>query len=576
VPLELSDDQARLLVLLFPQLNGLELELVEDTGDSVRILARTRTQAAVCCGCQRLSERVHDRYRRRLHDLSCGGRPVLVELGVRRFRCETAGCPVATFAEQVDGLTERSQRRSVGLRRLLERVALTAAGRAGARLTAALGAVVSRFTLLRLVRALPDPQVGQVTVLGVDDFAKHKGHSYATVLLDMDDHRVIDVLPDREAGTFARWLIEHPGVQVICRDRAGAYAAGAREGAPGVQQVADRFHLWQSMGEAVEKTVITHRAALREPEPDPDAEKAAVKETAQSADPAGTPVTEPALEPNARSCAPPEPDGVRDVLGRERRLVTRHRERYAAVHALLGEGHSLTEIGRRLGIGQDTVRRFARATSIEEVLFKATHRASILDEFKPYLNQRWNDGVTNAATLHAELRTRGWTGSIQAVRRYVSQFRPADGRTRAARTAARTPAAPATPAPPKPRKVTRWIMTRPDHLTSDEAAHLTRILDRSPELAATATHVHAFATMMTNLQGHNLDQWIDRVRADPLPALHSFATGLQRDHDAVLAGLTLPYSSGAVEGTVCKIKFLKRLMYGRANFDLLRAMALHN
>ncbi|MFL6051817.1 MAG: hypothetical protein ACJ72W_02710 [Actinoallomurus sp.] len=196
------------------------------------------------------------------------------------------------------------------------------------------------------------------------------------------------------------------------------------------------------------------------------------------------------------------------MSGHERRLVARHRERYAAVQALRAEGHSLAEIGRRLGIGQDTARRFARATSVEEVLVKATNRASILDEFKPYINQRWNAGITNAATLHAELQARGWKGDIQTVRRYIRQFRSADGRTRAAQNTQTAPIAPAAPAPPRPRRVVRWIMTRPDHLTGNDAAQLAKLLDRSPALQATTRHVRSFAAMMTERQGHRLDEWI--------------------------------------------------------------------
>jgi hypothetical protein len=138
------------------------------------------------------------------------------------------------------------------------------------------------------------------------------------------------------------------------------------------------------------------------------------------------------------------------------------------------------------------------------VLVKATSRASILDPFKPYINQRWNDGITDAAVLHTELQVQGWKGSIQAVRRYVQQFRPAGGRTRAARTPQRAPA-PAAPAPPKPRRVVRWLMTRPDHLDETGAAHLAQILARSPGLAATAAHVRAFVTMMTEHKGQRLD-----------------------------------------------------------------------
>ena len=193
--------------------------------------------------------------------------------------------------------------------------------------------MVSRFTLIRLVRGLPDPPAGPVTVLGVDDVAKRKGHSYSTVLMDMDSHRLIDMLPDREADTFADWLRAHPGTEVICRDRGGAYARAAREAAPGAVQVADRFHLWQDLAEAVEKTVLACLAALGPPCP--------ARRTRGGG-------------PGRARGAPAEPDGFRDVHGHERRLVARHRERYAAVQALRAEGCSVREIARRLGLARNT------------------------------------------------------------------------------------------------------------------------------------------------------------------------------------------------------------------------------
>jgi transposase len=554
---ELSAGEAGLLVVLFPHLAGLDLVHVDDLGGGVRITARTRTASLACRGCGVVSARVHDRYRRRLADLACGGRPVQVMLEVCRFRCGNPACPVGTFAEQVPGLTGWYQRRTAQLRDLLEKIALALAGRAGSRLAAALGVIVSRFTLIRLVRVLPDPQAGPVAVLGVDDVAKRKGHSYATVLMDMDTHELIDMLPDREAETFADWLRAHPGTEVICRDRGGAYARAAREAAPAAVQVADRFHLWQDLAEAVEKTVLACIAA-KDPPPGP-----------------GSP-EDPGTAASPEAPAPAQPDGFRDVHGHDRKLVARHRERYTAVQALRTEGCTVSEIARRLGLSRNTADRFARAASIDEVLVKATSRPAILDPFKPYLGQRWNQGITSAAALHQEIRARGWKGEVQAVRRYVRQFRTADGRDRKAQAQPQL-TAPDTPPPPKPRQVTRWIMTRPDHLAASDAANLARLLAASPALAAAAGHVRSFASMMTRRQGLlALEDWLTAVEAGDHPALHSFARGIRRDQQAVTAGLALTYSSGALEGKNCKIKYLKRLMYGRANFDLLRKMALLN
>ncbi|MFE9883383.1 ISL3 family transposase, partial [Streptomyces sp. NPDC005784] len=499
--------------LWFHQVDGVLIERVVVEGELVVVRARVSAERAGCPACGAVSSRVHSRYVRRLADGAVGGRPVVIELQVRRFRCRQRACSQATFAEQVNGLTFRHGRRSAGLQAVLERLAVMLAGRAGARLTHALAAGVSRSTLLRLIRRLPDPEIHTPRVLGVDDFALRKGHNYGTILVDIETRQPVDLLSDRTTATVARWLAEHPGVEVICRDRSVAYAEAGRLGAPDAVHVADRWHIWKNLAEAVEKAVVQHRALLREPENTDRVRAVAPLLTG---------------ELNAGSGPGPRQSG---------RLSDRVREQHAAVHALLEKGVGLRAVAGRLGLARNTVRRLAHADTADELLIgRWTGSTSILDPYKPHLHQRWAEGCTVARRLFEELRERGYPGGESVVKKYVQRLREAFPHDDPPRKN------------PSVRDVTGWLTRHPDSLDDDQTQRLKEILARCPELARTAEHVRAFAELMNNRQGQHLGQWIERVQADDLPALHSFVNGLGQDLDAVVAGLSLRYSSGAVEG----------------------------
>ncbi|WP_406290608.1 transposase [Streptomyces sp. NBC_00209] len=369
-------------------------------------------------------------------------------------------------------------------------------------------------------------------MLGADDFAIRRGQTYSTVLTSAEDHRVVDVLPTREAGPLAAWLHRHPGVEVIYRDRAGAYAEGARRGAPAALQVADRFHLWQGLGRAVETCVAAHRDCLRNPMPG-------------------------GMQPEATGRASGRPQDDSALIGRQ---AERKKAAHALVHELLAQGHSRRAIARHLGWGLNTVLRYANAARWQDTIRDNRPRSSRLDPYKPYLERRFTERCISVTRLHGELVAEGALVTYGMVRAHIATLRWAPS------------AAP--PRPPTVRQATGWITRHPTALTEEDGAGLKDILARCPELDTAARHVRDFGEILTDRLGATLPTWIDAVDASQLPGLTGYALHLRRDLDAVIAGLTLDWSSGSIEGAVNRIKKIKRQLYGRAGFELLRKMIL--
>jgi transposase len=500
-----------LIRTFLPELSSLLIDDVIDQGRVVRVLARTQVRPVACPLCDQPTERVHAYHRRQIAALPVAGRGVVVDVQVRRLQCLTTQCPRRTFREQMPELAGRWARRTRQLTALVGDLAVVVAGRAGAAVLQRLGVRISRCTVLRVLLGIPLPEKPFPAVLSVDDFALRRGRRYATLLIDAVTHRRVEVLPDRKADTLAAWLREHPAVQVVCRDGSAAYAEAIRTGAPQAVQVSDRWHLWANLAKAVEKTVVAHSGCWRD--------------------------------------GPVRPDQPLDE---------RTRERHRAVHALLDQGYGLLECARRLGWALNTVKRYARVASADDLKRPARYRETMVDPFRDHLRRRRAEEPGVAVTrLLAEIRERGYAGSTNLLVRYLNQ-----GRADALRK------------PPSPRRLVSWLMTRPADLPAHHREHLEDLLAECPHLAVLGERVSQFASLLTGRRGDDLDAWMTTADADDLPALHGFVHGLRMDLPAVVAGLTLPYSNGPIEGANTKVKFLKRQMYGRAGFALLRQRIL--
>ena len=511
----LSFDFSRLLPM------GLSFDGLEDRAVDLVVRAHPDSERGRCPDCGTYSARVHSRYKRKLNDLPIGGRRVQLLVRARRFFCDAPSCRRLTFAERLVGSHALKARRTRRLDEIVFCLGIALGGRPAAALAKRIEIEVSNDTLLRAVRRRGASQASPPSVIGIDDWAWRRNFRYGALICDLERRKTIALLPDREPATAEAWLRQWPDIKLIARDRGGAYALASQKALPNAVQVADRWHLMENASaaflDAVRKSMRPIRAAI------------------------GAATIEPALLTAAERLQ------YEGYLRRE--------ETNASILTMVGDGASIKEIRRKTGYSRKLIRAVLRGQRSD--IFRT--RQSSLEPWLPWLDEQWAAGRRNGCELWRDLKRRGFRGCLRVVGEWAGRRRRAD---KAESGLGRAPAA---------RTIARWLTTGRDRLTKAEAVTVAAIENGVMLLAEARDAIAAFQDIIRRKAAVELDPWLDRAK-DGLVA--AFAIGMTKDKAAVAAAIESPWSNGQTEGQICKLKLVKRQMYGRGKIDLLQARVI--
>lgn len=434
--------------------------------------------------------------------------------------------------------------------------------------------------------------------MGIDDFAIRRGDTYGTLLVDLETGKPLDLLADRTAEAVLPWLEQHQEIEVVSRDRASAYAEAVQRALPHATQVADRYHLIQNLREHLQRYLDRRHTWLPEIEDIPlkagttngsgSGESLNVQRgtVAQNVS-AGNSPTERTDQPET----PDEPDlppalmcqeiELASLTYAERKKKISRDKRYARYEQILSlhqAGMSGRAIARELHMSRRIVQRYLASDGFPERTPGSGRRAfgkGKLDPYLAYLRERWNAGEHSGSRLFGEIKERGYTRSESLLRHMLGEWRTdlppkrRQGQPRKPRLAAE---------PRKRRLSSRGaaflMIIAPSRLIPVQQHQLEQITLHE-ELHTVYLLSQEFVTLLNERQVGTLEGWLKRAKESRVTELSSFVNGIRRDAAAVHAACSLPWSNGATEGHVNRLKFLKRQMFGRAHLDLLRVKVLH-
>lgn len=519
--------------------------------DSITIVAQASNLFGICPVCYTPSKSLHSNYLRQVSDLPWHGVAIQIHLNTRKFRCRNDLCRRKVFCERLPKVVESYGRKTVRLQELFGILAFVLGGEAGARTARQISLKISGDTLLRRIRRTSIITDKPVKVLGVDDFAFRRGERYGTILVDLEKRKPIDLLPDREAATLAEWLKKHPEIEIISRDRAGCYAVGAKTGAPQAVQVADRFHLLKNLLDGFERFLSRQHQGIAE--------------VFQKAF--------PLTKRNVKKTKPLPSAAQTLVMEQKAARTAAREERFRTVKELHQEGIPILAIARRLKMSRNTVKKFL---AVESALQRQPNcpRFSPIQRFLPYLQKRWTeDGERSSRRLWKEIKVQDYPGAEATLRHFLQKWREAEVDEIQMQSIIKSSAPGRAPSI---RKI-KWLLFGKQEKPRKqwEEIFLQQLCRDIPEIETGKRLVGEFHQLMINRQPEGFKRWLEKARASEIGELVWFANGVEQDSAPVEKAFESEWSQGQVEGQVNRLKFLKRQMYGRANFDLLRARVVY-
>ena len=529
--------------VLFPAKLQLCVDRIEMEKNGINISVTSTNRRSICPHCQIISGRVHSSYSRHPADLPLVGYTIRLDMAVHRFFCDNSYCEAKTFTERIPAFIQHYARRTNRLATRQQSVAIEAGGAIGQRVLTILDMPVNSDTLIRLVRNAPEPDVATPRVVGVDEWSKRKGQSYGTILVDLEAHRPVDLLPDKSAESFAAWLREHPGVEIISRDRGKEYIKGATDGAPNAIQVADRWHLLKNLRDALKRLLEINRACLKAA-----AEKAMDPSQDESHELKQEQVSDTDIESysiSAESLADKHTqkkqlETTQKLTRAEQEKKARHairQERYEAVLQLHQQGVSIRGIARRLRLSRPTVRKYIEA-EVCPMYPEDVKRGSKLDPYMSYIQQRWEAGCHNATQIWRELRQLGFHGSRGLVASWAANERTKLPPSLVATLSPDSATTPDQEVVPWSASRASWLLVKQEEeLTEDDKQALERMKQTDEEVAEAYIMGQRFTEMVRKRQHESLLPWLEDVGKSRISALTGFANGIRQDLAAVTNAL---------------------------------------